>query len=436
MEGVGELALGTGGGALLGGIGGKIAKGRSKGELAKRAENVLEEAEDTSLRAAGIKSSDMSDQIERQVTTGKMEGPGVFALDKGIVDPMIKPKGAYKKAREVKNEIKSGYDRLTDRFKGVSTVGEEQAKQLADSNVRKITEGVEAALAKTDDIGEAAENKIRKDLETLREELVQAYTSDNPVSNLQDLYVKHNDKFFSNIKSPSGIARKQLRSELKKIQRDFVKTLDPQAYNDFAKLDDQYTRILDLEQITKDTAGKQTTPGGISDISRGIATEMITRIPGISGPVTAASVASKKFLDKDISKFAEALSAQRKLSKSRGLARQAEDPGMITRAIQDAPESLGIKATTAGAAAMDQEQSNEPYAKNKQLSQYIEQATPESLVESATDIRNQYGDEGERLAATLEKLSEKDRIGRRALLFSLMQDPNNRRMLGVTESEE
>lgn len=436
MEGAGEVALGLGGGALLGGIGGKIAKGRSKDQLTKRAKDVMEQAEDRSLRAAGIKSSDMSDQIEKQVTTGKVQGPGVFALDEGIVDPFIKPKGAYKKAREVKNEIKTGYDRLTDQFKGISTLDNKQAREIADRNVRKITEGVESALAKTDDIGEAAENKIRKDLRTLKEELVQAYTSDNPVKNLQELYVKHNDKFFSNIKSPSGVARKQLRTELKNIQRDFAKAIKPESYDSFKQLDDKYTKILDLEQITKDTAGKATTPGGISDISRGIATEMVTKIPGSAGVVTGASIASKKFLDKDISSVAEAFKARQLLDKSRRLTKQAEDPGIINRAIQETPENLGVKATTAGAAAIDQEQSNEPYSKNKELSQYIESATPESLVESANDIRNQYGESGERLASTLEKVSQKDRIGRRALLFSLMQDPNNRRMLGLTEPEE
>ena len=57
-------------------------------------------------------------------------------------------------------------------------------------------------------------------------------------------------------------------------------------------------------------------------------------------------------------------------------------------------------------------------------------------MEAAGNIREQYGKAGEGLASTLEKISQKDMNGRRALVFSLMQDPMNRKMLGINVQAE
>ncbi len=431
LEGLADVAQGTLTGVALGGLAGKISKKGSKEVLSKKADDLLERAEDTALRSSNISPKDMSDQIEKQVTTGVTEGPGVFGIEQGIIDPMLKPKGAYKKAREVKSKIGDQYSKLSDRFAGKSNLGDAQARKIAEDNIARITEGVEDAMAKTDDLTGAVEDKIRRDVEFLKEDLVQAYTSENPVKELQDLYVKYNDKFFSNIKSPSGMARKQLRTELKNIQRDFVKTLDPDAFDEFKKLDEQFTKVLDLEQITKAEAGRNQVAGGISDLSRGATAEVVTRIPGISAPVAGVSILSKKFLEKDIADFAEALKASRMLKKSKKLKARADKASDESFA-----PFTAAGAATSSSSVVDENKSREPVSRANQIGSYIEQATPETLQAASTNVREEYGKDGEKLANTLDKISQRDLQGRRSLIFSVLQDPNNRRMLGLTDEEE
>lgn len=445
LEGMKDVALGAGLGAATGGIGGKLSQRSESKELAKRAAAKLEEAEDTALRAAGISPSEMSEQIEKQVTKSMkspeapLGGPGVMAIEEGIIDPLLKPKGAYKQAREVKDRLQKEYQTLTNTFKN-KKLSDKQAVVKAQQATDKIIQGVEDALAKTDDLSEGAERRIKQDLSTLHQELVQAYTSDNPVDALQKLYVKHNDKFFSNATSSGAQARKQLRTELKNIQREYVKINNPEAFDKFADLDNKYTQILDLEQITKRTAGQEKKAGGISDLSRGITARLITGIPGIEVPVTAASAASKKFLEKDITKFAESLKAKNLLEKSKKLQAAAEKPGTVRKALAEGAEEAAIGTTIAGTAGLDaimtDETKPEPYKLHQKTARIIERSTPEMIAQQAQSIRAEHGQKGEKLATVLEAIAQKDRSGRRAMMFSVLQNPDYREMLMPKEETE
>jgi len=439
-EGLTDVATGAALGGSLGAIGGKVSEKFEADKLAKKAKGLLEEAEDTSLRAAGISNKEMSDQIEKQVRTDKISGAGITGLEEGIVDPLLKPKGAYKKAIDVKNQISEGYENLTNRFSGRSSLSEQQAQILAQKQGDEILETVQDALSKTDDITESAEAKVHKDLETLKEELAFAYQSDNPIRELQEMYVKHNDKFFSNASSGSAMARKTLRTKLKEIQRNYAKALDPESFDEFAELDKKFTDILDLEQITKRTAGQERKAGGISDISRGITAEMVTKIPGISAPVTAASIASKKFLDKDITKFAEGLKAQRLFKKSKKLQEAASDPSKLRQAVSSNPVETAVASVTGATGLASGMTKDEPvvdsYKLHRKTARMAERATPEMLTHQAQSIREAHGQEGEVLATTLEKMADRDVSGRRALMFHLLQNPRNKKMLMPEESND
>lgn len=465
-EGREDVAMGASLGGLFGAGAGKVSQKLEPKALMKKADDLAEQAEDAALRSSGITPKEMSEQIEKQTKTGELTGPGTFGLEEGIIDPFIKPKGSYLKAKEVKNRLSQSYDNLTKSFAGKSNLGEAQARDLAERKADEVMEAVGDALSKTDDLSEGAERKIRNDLDTLKEELVQAYTSDNPVKELQDLYVVHNDKFFSNASSASSgtQARKALRNKLKELQRDYVKVMNPDAYDEFAKLDDQYSKVLDLEQITLREAGKEPTAGGISDISRGLTARVLTGIPGIEVPVIAGNVLAKTTFGKDAGKILQTLGAKRALNKSdrlkelageiprKGLKESIDEvEGTIGKmkagterirrdvtkplytAIEKSPTtttSTSVAGGSALAGAMTKDdQKLEPYQLHRRTAKMAERATPESLTQQAQSIREKYGEEGERLAMTLEKMADRDIAGRRALMFHLLQNPMYKKMM-------
>lgn len=81
------------------------------------------------------------------------------------------------------------------------------------------------------------------------------------------------------------------------------------------------------------------------------------------------------------------------------------------------------------------ERSTEPYKLQRQVASASEKSDPETLKSQASQIRSQYGETGERLAVQLERMADKNRDARRALMFTILQDPNNRKMLGLSNEE-
>lgn len=77
----------------------------------------------------------------------------------------------------------------------------------------------------------------------------------------------------------------------------------------------------------------------------------------------------------------------------------------------------------------------EPHALQRQVAQYAEKADPAVLKEQAESIRSTYGKEGEQLATILNNMADKDVNARRALMFTILQNPNHRKMLGLTKEE-
>lgn len=93
------------------------------------------------------------------------------------------------------------------------------------------------------------------------------------------------------------------------------------------------------------------------------------------------------------------------------------------------PKNMG---SVAGATSSIVDKNN---MKQDNIRQYVEKATPEDLQTSAQDVRSKYGKGGEHLATQIEKMADKDTQGRRAATFSIMQDPNNRKMLRDNDAD-
>jgi polyhydroxyalkanoate synthesis regulator phasin len=125
-----------------------------------------------------------------------------------------------------------------------------------------------------------------------------------------------------------------------------------------------------------------------------------------------------------------------------GLATAGKVVGQGVKTLTDAAVNspIGAKAIVSsevqGASGAQQiRKAVEPHTLQRQVAQYAEKADPEVLKEQAESIRSTYGKDGEQLATILNNMAGKDANARRALMFTILQNPNHRKMLGLTKEE-
>lgn len=87
----------------------------------------------------------------------------------------------------------------------------------------------------------------------------------------------------------------------------------------------------------------------------------------------------------------------------------------------------GAEGTAAARAAA------EPYKLQRQVASAAETADPETLKDQAQNIRTKYGQAGNQLATILDNMAGKDKDARRALMFTVLQNPAHRKMMGFGE---
>lgn len=80
--------------------------------------------------------------------------------------------------------------------------------------------------------------------------------------------------------------------------------------------------------------------------------------------------------------------------------------------------------------------SAEPYQLQRKVADASENADPDTLKSQASNIRQKYGNQGEQLATILDNMADKDKDGRRALMFTVLQNQAYRKMLGLTGEEK
>lgn len=77
-----------------------------------------------------------------------------------------------------------------------------------------------------------------------------------------------------------------------------------------------------------------------------------------------------------------------------------------------------------------------PYEVNRQYAKDTESATPETLTAQANDLRTQYGEKANQLATILDSMAKASPDTRRALMFTVLQNPAHRKMLGLSNENE
>jgi polyhydroxyalkanoate synthesis regulator phasin len=74
-----------------------------------------------------------------------------------------------------------------------------------------------------------------------------------------------------------------------------------------------------------------------------------------------------------------------------------------------------------------------PYKTHQRAFKSAEKASPEELSSQAQSIREEYGEQGDKLATLLDNMSQKDIKGRRAAMFHILQNPQYRRMMKLVK---
>lgn len=437
-EFAGDVAIGTGVGGAAGGLVGKVAQKFEGKNLANKAKKLTEEADDEALRVLGAGKKELKSATKSRYGNDPNEA-GIQAIKEGLISPLDKPTDVYNKAKTIKKQIGKGYDELIDRFEGKIRLDEtmDDAPDFAKRYTEDVRQKVMNSIDENVDITEQQSANLLKQVDNLEPRILEALDSSNPIKELQNLYVKYNKHFFNSAKnkSPAVEAGGIMRQSIKEIQRKLVNQVDEvgqESAAQFKKLDKRYSNIIDLEEIALDA----TTKGhkiGFGDFMAG-ATAKLTGIPGVGEVVTGASIASKKILKTDLQDVVGKTNVLKKYKKAQKLQKLSEDPGKVRETISESPSIFSAATTTTGAAALDSQKSKEaPYKMHQRAAKMAERATPEMLTKQAQDLRNEHGEEGEKLASILEKMSEKDKGGRRALMFHILQSPHHRKMLGVSK---
>jgi hypothetical protein len=77
----------------------------------------------------------------------------------------------------------------------------------------------------------------------------------------------------------------------------------------------------------------------------------------------------------------------------------------------------------------------EPHVLQRKVAAAAENAEPEFLKDQAEQIRQEHGEQGEQLATVLEKMADKNKDARRALMFTILQNQAYRKMLGLQDEQ-
>lgn len=144
-----------------------------------------------------------------------------------------------------------------------------------------------------------------------------------------------------------------------------------------------------------------------------------TIVHAVKPAANVAGLAANKI---GASKLAEPISAAANATKNFANTILTEQGGRTGAAVGEGSTSLPRSAT-------------QPYQLQRQVASASEKTDPETLKSQASQIRSQYGQTGERLATQLENMADRNRDARRALMFTILQDPNNRKMLGLANEQ-
>ena len=455
-DSIGELAGDTAGGALLsgalGGTLGKVLDRRSAESLAKRAANKADDANLAALDSLGATKADYLEEIRarasRRPGLDKAKGVGQTAIDEGIVKFKQSP-------AETNNAISQRLDQVYSEI--IGPVAKQLDSKVDASIIQKADEGSlqlsSTLLNHVDELNDSVRlnptasgslvNGAKSTAENIVSDIVNA-PGNNKVQTAIEAKRKIGNLLKSSDWSKSESAGskdflKKVYAEVSNYADNLANEIDPELANRLKEGNKAYSNLLSANDIATKELARDAASSGIS-----LADYVIGGVgSSLLGPVGGrATVGAKKGIEKgtgkNFGKLFSTFKALRADRQAKELAERAANLGRVDRTLSENATTIATKAARSFNAATDSTDvdTSAPYARNRMTADYIKKSNPEELEAEANRIMETYGEQGEKLSNTLKALSSRDRQGRNALLFSIMQDPNNRMMLGVNEDED
>lgn len=445
-----DVTLGGAGGALIGKAVSKIGGKLSKEAVEAGAEKAAKDSNIAALKSIGAKAKDIKGELglktSTRATADTAKGTGKTLIDEGL----IKPKQGIDEVKEglVAKLDEVATQRLQPAAQQLDELGAQVPLETFAPDYNKFSDKVSGDLEKV--IGSAkyaksGDQAIYKSMSDTKNILMQdieaAIQSPNKIEELVN--IKRQLQNEVNWNDPQANAYNQflvkMQSNVTGLVNDMSGKISPELAGQMKDANAVYSNLTRANQIAGDELARDLAKESGIGFRDYLAAGVISAV-GDNKLLGPAVIGGKKVIEKvtgkDTGKLLNTLEAFQKSRKAKSLTEKAEKYGGLSKSVSEGVDPITGKATQAGAALVDDQKVQEPYNRSKVIGGYIEKSDPETLNAAADKIRTEYGKDGERLANTLQKVSEKDLFGRRALLFSLMQDPNNRRMLGVSEEEE
>jgi len=450
LDGATDVAGGAAMGGVFSGLLGKIGKRFSEKGIKKAADQTSKDANIAALKSIGAKAKNIKDELgvktNTRATADTAKGSGQTLIDEALIAPR-------QSIDEVKQNIVNQMDRVAkERINPAAKQLDEMSRELPlgtfadDFNTfaQKVDDDVTAVIDGSD-FAKASDQALYKSMEKatqkLGEQVDNALNSPNKIEEL--VKIKRKLQKQVNWDDPQANAYNEFLVKMQSNVADMIngmsQKIDPETAAKMTDANKVYSNLSRTNRIAGDEMARELAKDEGIGFRDYLAAGVISAV-GDNRLLGPAVIGGKKAIErvsgKDTGKLLNTLEAFQKSRKAKRLATRAQNRTRTDRALNRLDSgSGGARAAQAGAVAVDSQNPDKNYNKNKIAAEYIEQASPERLQEASKDIARKYGKDGAKLASTLQRISEKDRVGRRALLFSIMQDPNNRKMLGLDDKE-
>lgn len=427
---------------ILGGVGGKISDNLSQKALASKAIEKSKDSNLNALQSIGATSSDIADEIgaktSKRASAETAKGTGNLLLEENLLNVMDKPEVTLNKINNKLDEVYSTKlaTNAQDIDQKLITKQNDVARATDDfvnnsfNTINDFQEAAKYTLKDGPALSEGAGtvmNNIIKDLKdapanTKLSTAIKLRQQIRDMTNFNKSDIPQAQKFY-----------KELYSNLNKYIDDLSEmATDSKTMQEFKEANQLYGRLSDAREIAVDNFTKSV--GRDQNLNRqdlilgGVLASTAGNVIGVPAALaTAGAVVGKTTIEKKAGKslgdMYKAYQAKKSYKSAQGLMDRALNYGGKDKFINElTSETIGGTSAGVTGATLD---------KNKQdnVRQYAEKASPEELQMNAQQIRTKYGKSGDQLANQIENMSSKDKQGRRAAIFSIMQDPNNRQML-------
>jgi len=446
-EGLTDVATGAGVGGLFGGAMGKLGTKWDDIKASKMADKVKDLYKQGNIAvasAAGATSSIMKEilgsKTNKFATSDSAKGVGKTLVDEGLF-----------KIKQTAQELK---DSIVSKMKEVGSKRLKPLAKEADDLMRDkplddfIPDLNQFAKGIGDDVAEIANKKryaksddivIFTDMEKVSKKVIrdtqEAFESPDRISKL--LQIKRELQGNVNWSNPEATAYNEylvkLQGNLSNMIGSIVKKSSPELAERMASANKVYHNLTIANRLAADKAVKEAIDNkGITfrDYFLGGAVSAVSGSKVVGAAVVGGKKLSEHVTGKKAGDILESVEAIHKFRKAKDIEKKLASGGQMI----DAPGTKTLRGVTTGAAILDENKSKEaPYKRHQRAAKMAEKSTPESLVQQSQSIRKEYGEEGEKLATILENMSKKDKSGRQALMFHILQTPQHRKMLKLMD---